>query len=316
MKRFLFIIAILSIFLIKNKVAAQGCSDAGFCSVGSLQPMAVVDSFYRHQLQATISYGSGEQGVSVLQFIPEWQWRFSKNLSIQVKVPYVYANGNLGSNSGVGDATLAFSGEVVNRKDVKVNASIGIKAPSGSTDASGDKSFPLVLPMPYQTGLGTTDLILGSSVSFFNWNAGIGFQGVLKNENKNTFAHFRYINEPDADKYFESNMLSRGNDVLIRIERIFASNKWTFSPGVLAIYRLMEDEIVTAEKNVVAIKGSDGLTLNITGMVTHEISSRITSTLVLGAPVIIRENRPDGLTRSFVFNLGIQYNFGAKNNSH
>ncbi len=313
MNRLILIISLLLIFFSSNIVSAQGCSDAGFCSVGSPHP-SVMDTFYRHQLKATISYGAGEQGVSILQFIPEWQWRISKAGSIQLKVPYVYSNGNLGSNSGIGDATLAFTGEILNRNDVKVNGSIGIKAPTGSTDADNVNNSSYALPMPYQTGLGTTDLILGSSVSFFNWNAGIGFQGVLKNENKNTFAHFRYINGPDADKYFESNKLNRGNDVLIRIERIFASAKWTFTPGVLAIYRLMEDEITNAEEKIVAVMGSDGLTLNITGMVNYAISNKVSSTLILGAPLIVRENRPDGLTRSFVCNLGIQYNFGAKKN--
>ena len=68
--------------------------------------------------------------------------------------------------------------------------------------------------------------------------------------------------------------------------------------------------MVTQGKNRVALDGSDGLTLNITLGFQRELKNHDAITVSFGAPLITREVRVDGLTRTFV--LMFTYAFGSK----
>ena len=81
------------------------------------------------------------------------------------------------------------------------------------------------------------------------------------------------------------------------------------APGLLGIYRLTEDEITDDTGTQVAVEGSDGLTMNITATAAYAVSNRFGLQLMFGAPAVVRDVRPDGLTRSLVLNLGFRYNF-------
>ena len=86
------IIFLLISFLItiQYKVKSQGCSDAGFCSIGTLQSQNLADTNFINNFKLVFSYGQGEQGTSILQVIPEFEFGFLKNNAIQVKVPYFF----------------------------------------------------------------------------------------------------------------------------------------------------------------------------------------------------------------------------------
>ena len=81
------------------------------------------------------------------------------------------------------------------------------------------------------------------------------------------------------------------------------------STGILALYRLQKDIITDKYGNRIAVNGSDGLTLNLTGSLQYEFSSRTGINLSFGTPLVVREVRPDGLTREFVLSAGIHLNF-------
>jgi hypothetical protein len=57
------------------------------------------------------------------------------------------------------------------------------------------------------------------------------------------------------------------------------------------------------------INGSEGLTLNINAIFTYQINSRNQFALNLAAPLVVRNSRPDGLTRSFLSNFQYSFNF-------
>ena len=59
----------------------------------------------------------------------------------------------------------------------------------------------------------------------------------------------------------------------------------------------------------VKIDGSEGLTLNLTLDAGYRLNDRWTAELAYGSPLIVREERPDGLTRSMVLNAGLRYAF-------
>ncbi|CAN5622137.1 hypothetical protein BH11BAC1_BH11BAC1_13050 [soil metagenome] len=292
---------------IHNQLKSQGCSDAGFCTIGTLQPQQLTDTTFKNNFKLTLSYGQGEQGVTIIQTIPEFQFSIFKNTSIQLKVPYFVINGNLGNNNGVGDPSVSITQTLVNNNNLKFSITAGTKIATGKSDA---ENTGLPLPMPYQTSLGTNDIILGTSLQYKKWNFGLGFQGVLSNKNENKFLHSAYTNNEVGKKYFESNFLNRGNDALLRIEKSFKLKKLNLSTGLLAIYHLQESSLIDDSENRVAIKYSDGLTLNVTGNAQYSFSNRTGINISLGFPTIVRKVRPDGLTRHFLLAVAFNYNFG------
>ena len=89
----------------------------------------------------------------------------------------------------------------------------------------------------------------------------------------------------------------------------YPNDKMTFTPGILPIYHLGEDEYTDIDEVTYAIEGSDGLTLNLTFHSEISIGSDDAVELQVGFPLVVRDARPDGLTRSFVFGLGYTSRF-------
>lgn len=300
------LLPVVIFFFAFTKSFSQGCSDAGFCTIGALAPYPVPDSSFKYLAKLSVSYGIGEQRTKHLQLIPELEVSFIKKNTIQLKVPYVSVHGNLGDNSGVGDVALSISQKIIDKENSDLSVTVGVKLPTGTTNTAENG---ISLPMPYQTGLGTTDLILGVSYKYKKWNLSSGYQRVLNNKNENGFLHST-DNSDVANKYFESNLLDRGDDALIRIERNFPGNKIKLFAGILAIYRLEADKIINDAGTQVALKGSDGLTLNVTGRAQYDFSVRSGVSLLFGTPVKFRDVRADGLTRKLVLTASYQVRFG------
>jgi hypothetical protein len=155
--------------------------------------------------------------------------------------------------------------------------------------------------------LGTIDVFLGTNLHYKRWD----FNGVLQipiiNLNKNS-----YFKEYSGTNDFSStNLFERKPDALLRATYSIKTpnSKFTFKPNVLFIYHLGEDtyeNILSQREN---IKGSDGLTINGNLISTYHINKQNQIELSLASPFVVREVRPDGLTRSFVLGLNYQYSF-------
>lgn len=303
--------AVICIYFIPLHAKSQGCSDAGFCTIGNLKPQSVVDTSFKHSASLSFTYGIGEQKTNIIQIIPELEFRVFKNNSVQVKIPYTSVTGNLGSNSGVGDLALSITQILKQTESTILNFTLGFKFPSGAADYGNNIADGFPLPMPYQTSLGTTDLILGASLIYRKWNFALGFQGILSDKNNNMFLKSNVLppTNENAKKYFESSQLRRGNDALLRIERKFELKKVTLSLGILNIIHLQKSSIVDSTGVRVNVIGSDGLTVNVTGIMHYEISKQTLLNFSFGVPTIVRDARPDGLTRKLVLTTGLKYNF-------
>ena len=83
----------------------------------------------------------------------------------------------------------------------------------------------------------------------------------------------------------------------------------TITPGLLPIFHLGEDEYTDVDGVVQSIAGSDGLTLNGTVFLDYQLGSGNALEFSIGFPFIVREARPDGLTRSFVLGIGYAKGF-------
>ena len=57
------------------------------------------------------------------------------------------------------------------------------------------------------------------------------------------------------------------------------------------------------------IIGSEGLTLNLTADARYAFNDQWALEVAMGTPLIVRDVRPDGLTRSLVLNVGLRYAF-------
>lgn len=304
-------LAVALTFFIPLQSKSQGCSDAGFCTMGTLKPQTESDTAYKHSASLSFSFGIGDEKVKIIQIIPELVFGIFKNNSVQIKIPFTSVSGNLGNNSGVGDLSVSITQTIKETQNAKWNFSLGAKIPSGETGAGPTTGlFASSFPMPYQTGLGTTDLIVGTSLKYKKWNYALGFQGILKDENENSFSHITWYGNNDARKYFESSQLRRGNDALVRIEKSFPLKKINLSFGLLNIIHLNPSSIVDSTGTRVEVKGSDGLTVNVTGNMIYEISKRTQFNFSFGVPAIVRDARPDGLTRKLVLTAGVNFRFG------
>jgi len=262
----------------------QGCSDAGFCTVGSLSNHTADDSSLI-SLKLNENIGLGEKNALNLETEIETKLRLTESTHLNFKIPYTFIVGDLENTNNLGDIDVSISQRILSEKE-KFSIVAAMVVPSGNANI---KKNGVALPMAYQTGQGTWDAIAGFSYYNEDWHLAIGYQKALTHS-KNTFLHENWNNDKILE-YQESNLLKRGDDVLLRVERIVASN-WVF--GLLPIYRLVKDEF-KKNNRYIEIKGSDGLTLN------ANMSYRKESFKVLvAAPIMAKEIRADGLTRSFV----------------
>ena len=292
------------LFLLYVQSFSQGCSDAGFCTMGSLKSSMADGTPYKHRVKLLFGFGSGEQKTKHVDVIPEFEFSFFEYNVLQIKVPFLVVDGNLGSNNGLGDVSISTSQAFLVTDQSQLGVTIGAKLPTGTTNAKA-------LPMPYQTGLGTVDLILGVSYQYNKWKFSTGYQKILSDGNKNHFLHTTNSTEQEL-KYFESNLLARGDDALIRVDRSFNPGKIKLTAGLLSIFRLQKDRITNEMNQQVALEGSDGLTLNVTGGAEFLLSDQSGVNLLFGMPAVVRDVRADGLTRKFVFFASYHFRFGKK----
>jgi hypothetical protein len=307
--------AALALISLAFEARGQGCSDAGVCTAGPIGELQLVhdstNTEPRHFARLTFSLAAGEQSTSVLQVVPEVSIGATDRLSFQLKVPYMSASGNLGSNSGLGDPVITGSYAFVKKDKQRLDGLLGVKVNSGD---AGAKTDGLPLPMPYQTSLGTTDLLLGINYKWKRISAAIAYQHVLTQGNANGFLRSAWASSADstnAQGYFESYRLERANDAVVRAQYALPIGMLSLQPGLLAIVHLAEDTrgIGGEAQQRISIDKSSGLTLNLTVDARYPLTDRWSVEAAFGSPLVVRDVRPDGLTRSMVLNLGVRLGF-------
>jgi hypothetical protein len=243
----------------------------------------------------------------------------SKN-TFQVKLPYQWIDGRLGSTQDLGDISVCFTRNLVSKEGLDLNLSVGGKIPTNNSDKTIHNETlnrDLPLPMYYQTSLGTYDAIAGLSLINRKWLFATGIQIPL-NENKNQFLWGAWNGSSEdpayIEKYARARELKRGTDVMLRIERNFRFSRLNFSIGALPIYRIVRDEITlrnaaTGQFFRTKPDGTTGLALS--GIVTagYSFNVRTGIKVLLGHKITQRDENPDGLTRHFVSSFTYFYRF-------
>lgn len=308
MKKVLFAASMFALSI--NKSGAQGCSDAGVCTIHSLKKNT--DNYIKedkkiNEIMIGFAFGKGERSVSYYTPYIEYTRSITDKTSVTGKVVFSAISGELANTSGFGDLFLSVNHAIDVKRKWQKSFVVGLKIPFDEADIV---KKGIHLPMPYQTSLGTTDLVLGLNFARNSFGATIAVQQPLKPINDNKFLPENYPSVPLTNKYFPSNKFSRTGDVLLRLSYNFKLNKrFSIRPSFLSIYHEANDTYVDANKIRREIEKSAGLTANANVFVDYTLKNGSEFELSLGTPFIIRTNRPDGLTRSFVASLEYKFSF-------
>lgn len=297
---------------------AQGCSDAGFCTMGAMKP----DQTYNKQIDfklrtIELNYYRGRSLLSpvITSFTADMTFGINDLTAIQVKVPYQMVSGNLGETAGIADLSLSASRSVPLNKGA-LGITIGSKIPTGNADIEKEASELGPggdYPMYYQLSLGTYDLVVGTSYINEDWLFATGIQLPLVHKNKNDFRWGQWSGYPSPDyinEYNLANELKRGTDVMLRAERNFRFVNYNFGLGALGIYRISRDEVYnfrTEER--VKLDGTTGLALTMLANVGYHINVNHSLKLIYAHKIVDREMNPDGLTRHDVLSTSYIYRF-------
>lgn len=313
-----YILFLIPCFLLPLKSLSQGCSDAGFCTMGAMKPDQPYSKRIAVKLQsAEISFYRGTTLLTPVIYVATADLNFSikgKN-TFQVKLPFQAITGRLANTQGMGDISLCFTRNVYRSDKFSLNLSLGTKIPTNNSDKSSDAGLPL--PMYYQTSLGTYDIISGVSLINRKWLFATGIQIPL-NHNKNQFIWSSWANSEHkayADRYNQAKDLKRGVDVMFRVERNFRFSKFNFTVGLLPIYRITRDEFTRSgtEANsavtTVSPKEASGLALSALGTIGYNFDVRSGIRLLVGHKLTNRDLNPDGLSRELVSSLTYVYRF-------
>jgi hypothetical protein len=294
MKKLLLIIAI---GMFSNSFA-QGCSDAGICSIGN--SFQTTDKELKNGIEAGNIFGVGEADVNYISPYVAYTRTINERLSLSSKITYSVASGNFGQRGAFGDAFLIGNYNWKPKTNTQWSSLLSFKIPFTSSNL---KINEFSLPLDYQSSLGTFDLIAGLNLNYKKWDFNTAVQIPVFNNNKNSY--FREFS--NTDDFPSTNLFERKSDALFRTTYTFqtANKKFTFKPNVLFIYHLGEDSFENVFGQRETIKNSDGLTINGNIIGAYAINTKNTIELSLATPFVVREVRPDGLTRGFT--AGIIY---------
>lgn len=297
--------------MIPGYTFAQGCSDAGFCTMGAMRPNQSYLKKAGVQLRSVelLQYaGYTKFDDLILTTLVDVNVNVGQRSIAQLKVPFQAVSGPLGNTAGMGDISYSYSYQAYKAKKFQIGATLGGKIPTNNADLTNEAGLPL--PMYYQTSLGTWDIVAGFSLVSKKWLFATGYQHAF-NRNGNQFLWGAWNNSSDkatALLYPKGNKLKRGDDIMFRAERNFRSTKWNAYLGLLAIYRITPDNIIVNNK----ADDSEGTTgWAITGIagLGYRVNTHAAVKFLFGQKVTNREWNPDGLSREFVSTLSLEWRF-------
>lgn len=291
---------IILLVLFAGKSFSQGCSDAGFCSVGN----AFEDKKEtKNTLDFGLVYAGAEEDVTVFSQYITYMRQFKPRFAMSLKVTFATAEGSFGTRGNFGDAFLTANYLLPSKAENKKWALLfGIKAPFTS---GNNKINDFPIPMVYQSSLGTFDAIPGVEFTYKSWSFNTALQIPVVNINRNS-----YIAEySGTDKFTSTNLFRRKPDGLLRATYHYPLGKFNFKPNVLLIYHFGEDSFENIFGEREKIDGSSGLTLNGNIICQYQINPKSSLETSLAAPFIVRRERPDGLTRAYTIGLSYKVSF-------
>lgn len=302
-----YILPILTVsFLSTFQVAAQGCSDAGFCTINSFKPenedSTETNKPTNNQLKIGGFFGNADRSISVYGSYLEYNRQLNKKIGMDIKLTSISQNGNGISTFGLSDFFVNGSYKAFE----KVKFTLGMKIPLNNANKKIENTS---VPMDYQSSLGTFDLLLGVGYEIKKFQFVAAMQQPLT-QNGNQFSATDYTIDSPLRNFQSTNQFNRKGDILLRVSYpISLHKKLKVTPSILPIYHLANDSYVDALNIRKEILGSEGLTLNGNIYLDYSMNDRHALQLNIAAPFLVRKARPDGLTRSLIVNLEYRIKF-------
>jgi hypothetical protein len=295
--RYLFLLIFLT--AATQHLCAQASADSGFGNVGSLGTLPTLpDSTPQtSSMRITQSVGLGEDGVWVVHSLLDAHLQLSQKIRFQIRGPLQMSRSSDARTVSIGDIFLIYSYNLLQKKQHVLVVNAGVKLPTNQSNMTWQDS---ILPMVYQTSMGSVDAILSVQ---HQWHQSWGVLSISAGYQQPFF----HINRNKTPETLE---LRRMSDILLKAEPLFkVGKKWHIGAGMLWIYHTGNDTRLSDAGKRVEIAGSKGSTFNLQGALHWQAAKNIQLGMTFGAPVVSRDMQPDGLHRKFVVNPYFQLRF-------
>lgn len=290
---------LILLLMVMEDLSAQASADPGFGNVGSLGVLPVLpDSTPQtSSLRITQSVGLGEDGVWVVHSLLDAHLQLSQKIRFQIRGPLQMSRSSDARTVSIGDIFLIYSYNLLQKQQHVLVANAGVKLPTNQSNMTWQDS---ILPMVYQTSLGSVDAILSVQHKWHQPWGVLSFSAGYQ-------LPFFHINRNKTPETLE---LRRKADILLKAEPLFkVGKKWHIGAGMLWIYHTGNDTRLSETGKRIEIAGSKGSSLNLQGAVHWQAAKNIQLGMTFGAPVVSRDIQPDGLKRIFVVNPYFQLGF-------
>lgn len=289
-----------------NFVWGQGCSDAGFCTIGNHANLPEFTTKPTHKNEIDIVYIYGTHGRNERFYQPQINYRFIKKSGafFEIRLPLNIAK-NIATNistTGIGDAIATYNSNIAAGKN-RIDYSVGFRfsfSHSDKSDNKGNASYPMYL----QSGLGTTDLIAVAGYDIGKYiSVGTGVQVPILQYNDHIF--------PLADNMgmYSRKGYRRRPDALLKITGHYGPGKIKLSAGMLSIFHLANDYYKTSSSSKYIMENSQGTTVNVNAELGYAFAKNITLSFLFAEPIVTRKNIPDGLARSRIYSPKLTFTF-------
>lgn len=293
------IIVLVSMFYSFN-LFSQGCSDAGFCSLGNITPH--MDHFEAQKkvnmMRLGMSYGRGLRSVNVYNPYFEYTRIVNENISFNTRINFMAHAGNDIQTGEIGD--VYFTGDF--KLAPKFKTVVGFKVP---LQQGGKVKRGITLPMDYQNTLGTLDFLWALQTNVKKVHLAAGVQIPLT-QNANKFFTTDFVS---SEEFPTTNGFRRNPDAWLRVSYPIYAKKWTFIPNFLPIYHMGNDSYVDEFGIRISLVGSRGFTLNADIQIDYKLCENNIIGLNLAAPFVTRTIQPEGMGRKYVFTLDYRKSF-------
>src|SRR5687768_7123065 len=114
----------IAILVLSLHAFGQGCSDAGFCTMGAMKPDQPYNKKVPIKLRSMeMSFYRGTTTLTPVVYVATLDASFSvgKKNSFQVKLPYQAVSGNFGNTGGLGDISLCFTRNIFTSEKFDIN---------------------------------------------------------------------------------------------------------------------------------------------------------------------------------------------------
>ncbi|MAT56740.1 MAG: hypothetical protein CMF23_02060 [Ignavibacteriae bacterium] len=285
----IFALGLLISFIPFNSIKGQ-CSDAGICQIGGYHNEEIKENPFNIGLSYSFGKSKKLEDVSYNSVKLNFSYKILENSTVQLILPYNSQSGPLGDVSGLGDLIISWTQSFAIDEESLIDLTLGGKFATGSDNEKG-------LPQIYQSGLGTTDLLLNAGYKINSFGLGVGYQ-LAGGRNKNLL------------------QLKRGDDLIFRSFYNFEFDQFSITPQLLLVKRLSKSSVVNQIPSIInpvfgfsEIPDSDQTQLNFLTKVNYQINTDLNISVEAAIPFLQRDLNLDGLTRTFSIGVGINYSF-------